>query len=198
MEHLQNTEGFSLEHLKFLVIDEADRIMDNIQNDWLYHLEKHVQTKNDITNKMVGVCWNNLENQKAPINKLLFSATLSPDPELLEQWGLFQPKLFTAAPITDISNEKYNKKYATPDELNEQFVVCSAEEKPLILYHFIAELNWNKVLCFTNSAQSTHRLAVLINNWSADKIKVAELSSALDRSQRELVLKRFKNSEVNM
>ncbi|XP_072944775.1 probable ATP-dependent RNA helicase Dbp73D [Epargyreus clarus] len=200
VEHLQNTEGFSLKYLKFLVIDEADRIMDNIQNDWLYHLDKHIKQDNQsATNKIPHLNWNNITSQKPPPHKLLFSATLSPDPELLEQWGLFQPKLFSVAPINDLTNDKYIKKYATPDELQENICVCNeAEEKPLILFHLLAEKLWNKVLCFTNSAQSAHRLTVLLNTWSKGSLKVAELSAALERSKREVVLKNFKESEINV
>lgn len=42
VDHLKNTKGFSLKNLEFLVIDEADRVLDSVQNDWLYHLEKHI------------------------------------------------------------------------------------------------------------------------------------------------------------
>ncbi|XP_045773964.1 probable ATP-dependent RNA helicase Dbp73D [Maniola jurtina] len=197
VEHLHNTEGFSLKHLKFLVIDEADRIMDNIQNDWLYHLEKHIQAEMQIS-KIPHISWNNISSQNSFIHKLLFSATLSPDPELLEQWGLFQPKLFSVTPINDTSDENCIKKYTTPDELLEQYVVCTAEEKPLIFYHFFANLKWDKTLCFMNSAQSAHRLTALLNIWGQGKLKVAELSAALDRSSRELVLKKFKQSEIDV
>lgn len=186
-----------MKHLKFLVIDEADRIMDNVQNDWLYHLEKHIQAEKQIS-KIPHVNWSNISSNLSPIHKLLFSATLSPDPELLEQWGLFQPKLFSVTPINDTSNENNIKKYTTPDELIEQYVICSAEEKPLVLYHFFANLKWDKTLCFTNSAQSAHRLAALLNIWGNGTLKVAELSAALDRSSRELVLKKFKQSEINV
>jgi ATP-dependent RNA helicase DDX51/DBP6 len=41
VDHLQSTGGFTLEHLRFLVIDEADRVIENVQNDWLYHLYSH-------------------------------------------------------------------------------------------------------------------------------------------------------------
>ena len=34
VDHLQKTEGFSLTHLQFLIIDEADRVMEDVQNDW--------------------------------------------------------------------------------------------------------------------------------------------------------------------
>lgn len=42
MDHLKFTQGFNLKSLEFLIIDEADRVLETIQNDWLYHLEKHM------------------------------------------------------------------------------------------------------------------------------------------------------------
>lgn len=35
MDHLKATQGFSLQHLRFLVIDEADRLLNQSFNDWL-------------------------------------------------------------------------------------------------------------------------------------------------------------------
>ncbi|KAI8438333.1 hypothetical protein MSG28_010899 [Choristoneura fumiferana] len=199
VEHIQNTEGFTLKHLKFLVIDEADRIMDHIQNDWLYHLDRHIKLENELmTGKVANLSWNSLSEQNPPPHKLLFSATLSQDPEKLEQWGLFQPKLFSAAPTNDFEDEDSIRKFTTPDELVEQYVQCNAEDKPLILYHFLVEQNWDKVICFTNAAQSAHRLTVLLNVWGKGNLKVAELSAALDRSTRDMVLKKFTQSEINV
>lgn len=43
VDHIKHTKGFDLHHLRFLVIDEADRVLETIQNDWLYHLENHIQ-----------------------------------------------------------------------------------------------------------------------------------------------------------
>ncbi|PZC73571.1 hypothetical protein B5X24_HaOG209400 [Helicoverpa armigera] len=198
VEHLQNTEGFSLKHLKFLVIDEADRIMDHIQNDWLYHLDKHIKLENELMTGRHFNAWSSLVEQKPPPQKLLFSATLSQDPEKLEQWGLFQPKLFSAAKSQNFDDEDQIRLYATPEELTEQCVTCDAEHKPIVLYHFLAEQKWDKVLCFTNAAEAAHRLAVLLNTWGIGKFKVAELSSALDKSKRESVLKKFTQSEINV
>lgn len=181
------------------MIDEADRIMDHIQNDWLYHMDKHIKLENELmSGKVPNLNWDCLNKHKPPPHKLLFSATLSQDPEKLEQWGLFQPKLFSAAPVTNFEDEDQIRKYTTPDELKENYVVCNAEHKPLLLYHFLLEQNWDKVLCFTNAAQSAHRLAILLNTWSKGKIKVAELSAALDRSKRDEVLKKFTQSEINV
>lgn len=199
VEHMQNTEGFSLKNLKFLVIDEADRIMEHIQNDWLYHLDRYIKLDNEL---MSGIAhsssWNSLASQNQPPHKLLFSATLSQDPEKLEQWNLFQPKLFSSTPTNKLEDDGQVKKYTTPDELKEQFVVCNAEEKPLILYHMLVERKWNRVLCFTNAAQSAHRLTVLLNSWGKGNVRVSELSAALDRATREAVLKKFHHSEIDV
>ncbi|KAJ0182616.1 hypothetical protein K1T71_001985 [Dendrolimus kikuchii] len=199
VEHLQNTEGFSLKHLKFLVIDEADRIMDHIQNDWLYHVDKHIKVENCLmTGGLPTLNWNNITQQQSYIHKMLFSATLSQDPEKLERWGLFQPMLFSAAKLNDSEDEEQIRKYSTPAELKENCVVCNPENKPLVLYHFLVKEKWDKVLCFTNAAESAHRLAVLLSVWGKNKFKVAELSAALDRIKREAVLKKFTKSEVNV
>lgn len=199
VEHLQNTEGFSLKHLKFLVIDEADRIMEHIQNDWLYHVERNIKLGTELmTGRVSYLNWFNLNEQKTLPHKLLFSATLSQDPEKLEQWGLFQPKLFSAAPLSDYDDEDQIRLYATPAELTEKMVACEAENKPLVLYHFLVDQKWDKVLCFTNAAESAHRLTVLLNAWGRDKFKVAELSAALDGPTREAVLRKFTQSEINV
>jgi ATP-dependent RNA helicase DDX51/DBP6 len=199
VEHIQNTEGFSLKHLKFLVIDEADRIMDHIQNDWLYHMDRHIKLENELmTGKVPNLNWSCLSKQKSSPHKLLFSATLSQDPEKLEKWGLFQPKLFSAAPVGNFEDDDSIRKYTTPEELKEEYVTCSAEHKPHILYHFLIDQKWDKVLCFTNASQTAHRLTVLLSTWGKGVIKVAELSSALERSKRDAVLRKFTQSEINV
>lgn len=35
MDHLSSTPNFTLQHLRFLVIDEADRLLNQSYNDWL-------------------------------------------------------------------------------------------------------------------------------------------------------------------
>lgn len=43
MDHLKATKGFSLQHLRFLVIDEADRLLNQSFNDWLKTILSHVE-----------------------------------------------------------------------------------------------------------------------------------------------------------
>lgn len=67
-----------------------------------------------------------------PLQKLLFSATLSHDPEQLEQLNLFEPKLFRCivAP-KDIVGGTTGKpgEYALPSELSQQYVISSTQDR---------------------------------------------------------------------
>lgn len=174
VEHIHATKGFSLKSLKFLVMDEADRIMEQIQNNWLYHLDTHVKEQSDsfLSGKPLSLSYDELCNEALfQPHKLLFSATLSQDPEKLQNLKLFQPKLFTSIVKQFTVNENGDKdvgtslkiqgefigKYTTPAELTEKYCITDAKIKPLTLYTLLKENNWNRFLCFTNSGEAAHR-----------------------------------------
>ena len=113
-----------------------------------------------------------------PLQKLLFSATLSHDPEQLEQLNLFEPKLFRCivAP-KDIVGGTTGKpgEYALPSELNQQYVISSTQDRwdqisnwgsrsmifslrPLMVSLLMRRLKLQRVLVFTHSTESVHRL----------------------------------------
>lgn len=216
VEHIHSTKGFSLKGLKFLVIDEADRVMEQIQNDWLYHLNNHVKEESDsfFSGRSVPLCvselWN--ETSRQP-HKLLFSATLSQDPEKLQNLRLFQPKLFTSivrrfdeksssATKESDFNENENRgefigKYTTPAELTERYCITQPQLRPLSLYTLIKENNWNRFLCFTNSAEAAHRLSFVLQKLFGDEMIIEELSSALNSTVRQNVLTKFEMGKVN-
>ena len=79
VDHLQKTEGFSLTHLQFLIIDEADRVMEDVQNDWLNHVDRAVYSNTETRPKPGPINCASLSNSGSVIylQKLLFSATLS-------------------------------------------------------------------------------------------------------------------------
>jgi ATP-dependent RNA helicase DDX51/DBP6 len=39
IDHLEQTDGFDISRLKFLVVDEADRTLDDQEGEWLQRLE---------------------------------------------------------------------------------------------------------------------------------------------------------------
>lgn len=212
VEHIHSTKGFSLKSLKFLVMDEADRIMEQIQNNWLYHLDAHVKEQSDsiLSGKPMLLSYDELnENDLAQPHKLLFSATLSQDPEKLQNLRLFSPKLFTSIVkqfenvdnVGDADNVKkrgeFIGKYTTPSELTEKYCLTEAKIKPLTLYTLLKENNWNKFLCFANSGESAHRLSYVLQSLLGDEMKIEELSSSLTPSTRNSVLLKFQTGKVD-
>ncbi|XP_063701250.1 probable ATP-dependent RNA helicase Dbp73D [Culicoides brevitarsis] len=216
VEHLQSTEGFSIKDLRFLVIDEADRVMDQIQNDWLYHLNKHIKLENEsyLMGKSIPLSVSSLRNTSRPPHKLLFSATLSQDPEKIQKFKLFHPKLFTtvihkdsAEQETDENGEKLtnNKekrgdfigKYTTPANLVENYCLTETRLKPLSVYALLKENNWRRFLCFTNSTDASHRLSFVLQELFGDEMVIEELSSTLSLAARKNVLHKFASFKVN-
>ncbi|MEE6527663.1 hypothetical protein FKM82_029210, partial [Ascaphus truei] len=171
VDHIQETEGFSLRQLRFLVIDEADRMIDSMNQDWLHHVTKAVykgaagapsmlfSRREPGTLTAASSCV-----PQAPLQKLLFSATLTQNPEKLQQLGLYQPRLFTSmrkAPRADSSEgqsgEHTAANYSLPEGLTHYYIPCDMNAKPLILLHFLLTLRFSRVLCFTNSREASHR-----------------------------------------
>lgn len=214
VEHIHSTKGFSLKSLKFLVMDEADRIMEQIQNNWLYHLDSHVKEQSDsiLSGKPMLLSYDDLDNNASTQpHKLLFSATLSQDPEKLQSLRLFSPKLFTSIVkqfestddriAGDMDNLKvrgdFIGKYTTPSELTEKYCLTQPNIKPLTLYTLLKENNWNRFLCFTNSGEAAHRLSYVLQNLLGDDMKIEELSSSLTPSTRNSVLLKFQTGKVD-
>jgi ATP-dependent RNA helicase DDX51/DBP6 len=150
--------------------------------------------------------------------KLLFSATLSQNPEALEKLHLFEPKLFTSIVDRKKSSKEVNQnvpedqqtinenqptvaesfvgKYSTPTELKESFVLCKKETKPLVLTYLISHFKWKRVLCFANTKESTHRLCLLLKFMG--HLNVREVSAKWSPKTRDIVLKKFAEGSIDM
>ncbi|XP_043511780.1 ATP-dependent RNA helicase DDX51 isoform X1 [Frieseomelitta varia] len=196
INHILKTSGFSLDDLRFLVIDEADKAV-----DWLEYLpEPHYRTPR--------LTLFNLCSSKIPAQKLLFSATLSQDPEKLSRFGLFQPILFTSVLVTgkddnvNLDKEVGNfiGRYTSPEELKEEAVECEAEYKPVALYQLIIRNSIiSKILVFTNSGKTAHRLTILLQSFLSKKdIVVGELSAQFASKDREDVLTKFITEKIQI
>ncbi|XP_018568466.1 probable ATP-dependent RNA helicase Dbp73D [Anoplophora glabripennis] len=204
VDHIKLTKGFTLHDLEFLIIDEADRVLENVQNDWLYHLEKHIDEEPDL---QMGKILNLFTLQKKrPPQKLLFSATLTQDPEKLQKLSLFQPKLFTsiiedskeATELEKTNVETFVGKYTTPKELAEKYVLTSLDLKPLLLYKLIMMEKLTKCVIFTHSVESAHRLSILLSSLFKNELKVEEISSKLQGKNRTTLIEKFSNGEIDL
>ena len=265
VDHLDKTPGFTLQHLRFLVIDEADRlvsqsyhsfvrrIMDSVHEPTEQALlaeqqqerEREQQRETTQDTSAVSGCgvdpigWRRprpesttLQNtfgkpnrrvmtasvesvhsrvcQMVQLRKLLFSATLTKDPQKLAGLGLVNPKHYDAHHLRSNgpANGSSNKQHSMPTGLSEYTVECTAEQKPLILLAvLLEELQSEKesvVVVFTSSVDSTHRLVRLLQLlWgSAGLIGgpscVAEFSSSLSQTQRSHLVEQCQQNQVSV
>nr|XP_023682807.1 ATP-dependent RNA helicase DDX51 [Paramormyrops kingsleyae] len=204
VDHINMTSGFSLQHLRFLVIDEADRMIDSMHQSWLSQVTKAVYSRSDGSSvfgrKEPGpITALSMLQPQTPLQKLLFSATLTQNPEKLQQLGLYRPRLFSSAhrgPASDNDSAQPEEKFIFPPGLTEFYVPCTLSKKPLLILHFILHLKFSPVLCFTNSREAAHRLCVLVQLFGG--VQVAEFSSQLSPSERKRALKGFEQGKIQL
>ncbi|KAJ8969101.1 hypothetical protein NQ317_002523 [Molorchus minor] len=178
VDHLKMTKGFSLQHLEFLVIDEADRVLENVQNDWLYHLEKHISQEE--SHPQTGNVLNlfSLQKRRSPRNYCFLQLYL----RILKIVTDSQKEI-------NLNPETFVGKYTTPQELSEKFIVTSLHIKPLVLYKLIKMNKLTKSVVFTHSVESAHRLS---------ELKIEEISSSLSGKNRTTLIDKFSNKEIDL
>lgn len=202
MDHLDTTEGFTLEHLRFLVVDEADRLLKQSYQDWIrkvFHAATQSQRHGSVHQTRNGdslidaACERDSfdgcggPRRMVPFQKLLFSATLTKNPKHLAALKLKNPIFFTASAT---------KQYSIPAGLSEYLCVCRDGEKPLMLVHLVETLKSRQTIVFTSSVDTTHRLFRLLECIAG--LSCAEFSSSLPQSRRTDVLNRFRSGSLSL
>ncbi|PVH86485.1 P-loop containing nucleoside triphosphate hydrolase protein [Cadophora sp. DSE1049] len=115
VEHLKSTPGFSVSHLQWLVVDEADKLLDQSFQQWLPTV-------------MAGI------GQKQAVRKVILSATMTRDVGKLNQLKLVRPKLVVLDGTAHDENETSGTGHVLPSLLMESSVKVDDETvKPLYL-----------------------------------------------------------------
>jgi ATP-dependent RNA helicase DDX51/DBP6 len=221
VDHLQKTNGFEVDNLKYLIIDECDRIMDQIKQNWLSCLFNALSSskRSILQNENLNV--NNLIFDKArivPMQKILLSATLTRNPEMLDQIKLFQTRFFNIRSSTTSSSSTATIKtqekssiidtkseikeilpkdenLSVPNELSQLFIQCSSIDKPLMAIYLIKELKYNNMLLFVKSIDTAKRLSKL---FELNGVNSMEYSSSLHVSRRKRILNKFEQNKVDV
>uniref|UniRef100_A0A2K5M739 ATP-dependent RNA helicase n=1 Tax=Cercocebus atys TaxID=9531 RepID=A0A2K5M739_CERAT len=208
VDHIDQTPGFNLQQLRFLVIDEADRMIDSMHQSWLPRVVAAAFQSEDPTDPCAllqrrqaqAVTAASTCRPQMPLQKLLFSATLTQNPEKLQQLGLHQPRLFSTGlahrGLADTDGDGDSGKYAFPVGLTHHYVPCSLSSKPLVVLHLVLEMGFSRVLCFTNSRENSHRLFLLVQAFGG--VDVAEFSSRYGPGQRRRILKQFEQGKIQL
>jgi ATP-dependent RNA helicase DDX51/DBP6 len=203
VEHLVDLTGhIDLSSLRFLIVDEADRMGQTARLEWLALVERMASVKTSTT-LSIGDIMNSDQNRW--LQKILVSATMTTDLERLHIWHLRCPRLFRAdaRKATEIVQPSENIRHShgpsLPSTIHHEVMTCAPSVKPLALYTYIAKHpQWKKVIVFANQKMSSFRLAQLFQLLCNDKFEVAELSANLFGKRRQKVLKRFVQGQTRV
>lgn len=190
VEHLLN-DSINLSSLQYLIIDEADRLLNQSFQNWSNVLLDKIDSQINIA-----------EVWKLSVQKLVFSATLTTDAGKLSSLKFYNPRLI----IVNDSKQLVNEIFTVPVTLSEFKIhlgVAKNSLKPLILTKFLISTNkLSNVLIFTKSNESSIRLTELLTSLFQKlsiNLKIAFINSTNNRTSiRSKILKQFSNQEVNI
>ncbi|KAJ2766875.1 ATP-dependent RNA helicase dbp6, partial [Coemansia nantahalensis] len=221
VDHLTTTPNFTLQHLEFWVMDEADRLLGEAYQEWLPRVQASIEATATATapaldaaipfpgattrrsrDPELGV----LARAPPRIQKLLFSATLTQDPAKIARLRLVRPQ-YICVTGKGGGGGGSSGAFAFPSTLDEFYATCPVDEKPLWLIYLLWERRIRSGICFTKSLEAAHRLAQIAQTWAAEvpagawpgeKIVVAEYSSDLSSAQRAQTMRLFKQGKISL
>ncbi len=117
LDHLANTKGFNYQRLQILVIDEADRILEQGFEEDMHQIIKLLPSERQT---------------------LLFSATQTRKVEDLARLSIKGTPVYTG--VHD------DAKAATVEGLQQGYVLCPAEQRFMLLYTFLKKNKNKKVM----------------------------------------------------
>ena len=131
-----------------------------------------------------------MERQYTHLQKLLFSATLTQNPEKIDSLRLVNPQYFTA------TSAGKSFLYTIPSTLEQNLSVCTEQHKPLLLLHILRQFTDAQTLCFVSSIETAHRLTLLLKFLNAERFlngnPIYEYSSSLTQQERNQIILKFK------
>lgn len=130
VDHINRTPGFKLDYVRWLVVDEADKLLAQTFQDWLLV----VMPLLDTTNKPGARDFPG--SNKSGVRKVVLSATMTRDLSLLNGLKLSRPKLVTLEGVAEHAEPALDSKaeHALPESLGELAIkIRDPALKPLYL-----------------------------------------------------------------
>jgi len=222
VDHLMDEKrALNLSMLRWFVADEADRLLSQDYQRWLQALGI-LTSRGTATAPVDPLTASSLAwplcakaGQLPPVRKLLFSATMTKNPQKLAALRLERPFFFLASATG---------AHVSPIELVHEYQVVKGPKVQMLL-HFLQSRS--KVIVFCAAIETAHRLARMLEIYYAieeeahtqslkdvndaekkedvnenkkdsfQKPIVAEFSSLLPQWERERLLKKFQKGEIN-
>ncbi|KAF5643907.1 ATP-dependent RNA helicase dbp6 [Fusarium tjaetaba] len=123
VEHMEQTRGFNLDYVRWLVVDEADKLLAQSFQGWLDLVMEKFRINKFTARDFHGMDFSG-------VRKVILSATLTRDLSLLNQLGLQRPRLIVLESDGDIQIAEHS----LPVSLKEHAIrVHDSNLKPLYL-----------------------------------------------------------------
>ncbi|XP_010130406.1 PREDICTED: probable ATP-dependent RNA helicase DDX49, partial [Buceros rhinoceros silvestris] len=169
-DHLRSSNTFSLKKLKFLVLDEADRLLEQGSADFTADLELI------------------LEAVPARRQTLLFSATLTDTLSELKSLAANRPFCWEA-----------EAEVRTVDELDQRYLLVPEAVKDAYLVHLVQTFqaqheDWSTII-FTRTCKDCQVLDMMLRKFRFPSVA---LHSMMKQRQRFAALAKFKSSIFNI
>ncbi|XP_053558880.1 probable ATP-dependent RNA helicase DDX49 isoform X1 [Bombina bombina] len=165
-DHIRSSNTFSIKKIRFLVLDEADRLLE--------------QGCTDFTKDLQVI----LEAVPAKRQTLLFSATLTDTLQELKSIAMNKPFFWES--ISEVR---------TVDELDQRYILVPEKVKDAYLVHLIQKFHdehedWS-IMIFTNTCKNCQILNMMLRNFNFPSVA---LHSMMKQKQRFAALAKFKSS----
>ncbi len=181
IDHVRNTAGFTLDDIEVLVMDEADRMLEDGFKDELNEIVKSCpQATGGATGRQT----------------MLFSATMTDDVDELVRLSLRKPvRLFVDPKRTTAAKliQEFVRVRGSSGSLKEK---REEEEKlrPALLLALCTRTFTNQVIIFVRSKKLAHHLRII---FGLVGLNAAELHGDLSQDQRLASLQAFKDGRVD-
>ncbi|KAH8699189.1 P-loop containing nucleoside triphosphate hydrolase protein [Talaromyces proteolyticus] len=144
VDHIRQTQGFSLRHLEWLVVDEADRLLNESFQEWVSVLMTELHKA-----KTVNLGGPVMDSMGHPLKspdpkKVILSATLTNDITKLHSLRLNNPKL-VAIGLKESGSEAdeathESEQFVLPSTLKEHYIPANdGSEKPIHLMRLLLQ-----------------------------------------------------------
>lgn len=161
VEHITSTKGFSLQHVEWLVVDEADRLLAEAFQHWVDVVIPRVEEVRPLS------CWEESVHRKYRISrerqvqKVVLSATMTNDVSKLSVLKLKKPKMVAMAQDSSSETKRSEEMdldvssgLQLPENLLESAVsLPDVENKPVYLMRLLDEIQNRNSQSDRNNAQ---------------------------------------------
>ncbi|XP_075922923.1 putative ATP-dependent RNA helicase DDX49 isoform X1 [Petromyzon marinus] len=165
-DHLRSSNTFSLKKIQFLVMDEADRLLEQGATDFTKDLQVILQAL------------------PAKRQTLLFSATLTDTLQELRNLALTNPFFWES-----------KEPVRTVEELDQRYILVADKVKDAYLVHIIQKIqdahdDWS-IIVFTNTCKNCQVLNMMLRHFNFPSVA---LHSMMRQTERFASLSKFKSS----